>query len=168
MSKIRESLSFGKDWERIRKIPTPNTEFQSPTSKYLVVVFTWSLLFCPLCAKTLILPSVLQAFQYAFHLHGRYLCSSHACLEAIEAQSEQHLLGLLRCLQSEQLWRQKRLYVFQSDLGEFRELGELHRLIQLRLRHHNQLLIRGFAKFRNFKNVVSSFLRIDCVSSPIH
>jgi hypothetical protein len=40
MSKIRESLSFGKDWERLRKTPTPNTEFQSPTSKYLVVVFT--------------------------------------------------------------------------------------------------------------------------------
>jgi len=40
MSKIRESLSFGRDRERIRKIPTPKTEFQIPTSKYLVVVFT--------------------------------------------------------------------------------------------------------------------------------
>jgi hypothetical protein len=40
ISKIRESLSFGSDRERIRKIPTPKTEFQIPTNKYLVVVFT--------------------------------------------------------------------------------------------------------------------------------
>jgi hypothetical protein len=40
ISKTRESLSFGRERDRIRKIPTPKTEFQSPTSKYLVVVFT--------------------------------------------------------------------------------------------------------------------------------
>jgi hypothetical protein len=40
ISKIRESLSSGRDRERIRKIPTPKTEFQIPTNKYLVVVFT--------------------------------------------------------------------------------------------------------------------------------
>jgi hypothetical protein len=40
ISKIRESLSSGRERDRIRKIPTPKKEFQIPTSKYLVVVFT--------------------------------------------------------------------------------------------------------------------------------
>lgn len=42
--RTKESKRFGKLRERIRKVPTPKTEFQIPTSKYLVVTFTGSLL----------------------------------------------------------------------------------------------------------------------------
>ena len=75
MSKISESLSFGKDWERIRKIPTPNTEFQSPTSKYLVVVFTWSLLFFALFVPRL------QLFPACFkHSNTLFIFMGDACV----------------------------------------------------------------------------------------
>jgi hypothetical protein len=53
ISKIRESLSSGRERDRIRKIPTPKIEFQIPTSTYLEVVFTLSLLFFALFVPSL-------------------------------------------------------------------------------------------------------------------